>query len=280
MLSEGLEAFETIVSVPLAEPALVGEKVTVNVTLWFEVSVVGSVNPLTENAAPVTLAWDRVAGDPPVFVNVSDLPLLLPTWTLPKERVVGFAAIVAGVTPVPVSGILRLGFDPLEVMLMLPLAAPLAVGANSTVNVVLCPAFNVTGRVKPLRLNPLPLAVAAEMVRAVPPVLVKVSDLLELVPTCTLPKARLAGFAVSCPTATPVPEIERTTLPALVEKVTLPVKFPAPVGANVTLSEAVPLAWRVSGRARLPIVNPAPLKVAWLTVISVPPLLERVTLIV
>ena len=79
MLSGELDASETTDTDPLAEPALVGAKVTVNVTLWFEESVVGKVNPLTENAAPVTLAWDMVTEVPPVFVNVSDLLLLLLT---------------------------------------------------------------------------------------------------------------------------------------------------------------------------------------------------------
>ena len=71
----------------------------------------------------------------------------------------------------------------MEVMLTLPLAAPLALGANSTLKDVLCPAFRVTGTVKPVRLNPLPLAVAAEMVSALPPVLVNVSERLLLLPT-------------------------------------------------------------------------------------------------
>ena len=44
---------------------------------------------------------------------------------------------------------LRLGFAPLEVMLTLPLAAPLAVGAKVTVNDVLWPALNVKGKVSP-----------------------------------------------------------------------------------------------------------------------------------
>lgn len=79
MLSGELDASETTDTVPLAELALVGAKVTVNVTLWFVESVVGKVNPLTEKAAPVTLAWDMVTEDPPVFVTVSDLLLLLPT---------------------------------------------------------------------------------------------------------------------------------------------------------------------------------------------------------
>lgn len=91
----------------------------------------------------------------------------------------------------------------------------------------------------------------------------------------------LEGFAVSCPGTTPVPETGKTTLlEPLVAKVTLPVKLPLPVGANVTLSEAVPPACSVSGSERLLVENPAPLKVAWLTVISVPPELDRVTLLV
>ena len=71
----------------------------------------------------------------------------------------------------------------MEVMLALPLAAPFVVGAKSTVNEVLWPAVSVKGKDKPLRLNPVPLAVAAEIVRLVPPVLVRVSDKLVLLPT-------------------------------------------------------------------------------------------------
>jgi len=89
---------------------------------------------------------------------------------------------VPGVTPVPVSGMLKLGFEPFDVMLTFPLTGPLAVGLKVTVNEVLCPAGNVKGKVSPLRLNPAPLALAAEIVRLVPPVLVSVSGKLELLP--------------------------------------------------------------------------------------------------
>ncbi len=71
----------------------------------------------------------------------------------------------------------------MEVMLTLPLAAPLVVGEKSTANEVLWPAVNVKGKDKPLKLNPVPLAVAAEIARLVPPVLVSVSDKLVLLPT-------------------------------------------------------------------------------------------------
>src|ERR1017187_5098028 len=102
---------------------------------------------------------------------------------LPKARLVGFAIKSPCVTPVPESGMLKLGFKPFEVMLTLPLAAPLVVGANFIVNDVLWPAFNVKGKVSPLRLNPPPLAAAAEMVRLDPPELVSISDKLVLLPT-------------------------------------------------------------------------------------------------
>ena len=72
---------------------------------------------------------------------------------------------------------------PVDVMLTLPLAAPLAVGEKSTVKDVLWPAVSVTGKDSPLKLNPVPLAAAAEIVRLVPPVLVSASDKLALLPT-------------------------------------------------------------------------------------------------
>src|ERR1700691_5261411 len=96
---------------------------------------------------------------------------------------VGLAVNVPCVTPVPERGMLKLGFDPLEVMLTLPLAAPAALGEKSTENEVLCPAAKVTGRDSPLKLNPVPLALAAEIVRLAPPVLVRVSDRLVLLPS-------------------------------------------------------------------------------------------------
>jgi hypothetical protein len=194
MLSGELEAFDTTDRLPLAAAALVGVKVAVNVTLWFVVSVSGKVNPLSEKTAPVRFACVIVTDDPPVLVRVSlnDFEVLI--WTLPNARLVGFAVSAPGATPVPESGMLKLGFEPVEVMLTLPLAVPLAVGLKSTVNDVLWPAVNVRGKDRPLRLNSVPLAVAAEIVRLVPPVLVRVSLNDFEVSTWTLPKPMLVGF--------------------------------------------------------------------------------------
>ena len=140
------------------------------------VRVVGKVNPLMENAAPVTFAPVIVTEEPPVLVSVSCKLALLPTWTLGKARLVGFALNMPGVTPVPESGMVSVEFEALEVMITLPLAAPAATGANFTVNEVLWLAFKVRGSVSPLKLNPLPLTEAAEMVTLVLPVLVRVTD--------------------------------------------------------------------------------------------------------
>jgi hypothetical protein len=98
------------------------------------------------------LAAEIVVVTPPVLVTVSDLLLLLPTWMLPKARVDKLAESVAGVTPVPDNGMLRLGFDPSDVMLTLPVDDPVDVGANNTLNEVLSPAARVSGKVRPLRL--------------------------------------------------------------------------------------------------------------------------------
>jgi hypothetical protein len=118
---------------------------------------------------------------------------------LPNERLDGFAESAPCATPVPDSGMLKLESDPFDVMVTVPLADPLKVGANATLKDVLCPAVSVKGSDSPLRLNPAPLAAAAEMVRLVPPELVSVSLSDFDAFTCTLPNARDVGFAPKAP---------------------------------------------------------------------------------
>ena len=79
---------------------------------------------------------------------------------------VGFAAKVPAVTPVPESGMLKEGLDASLVIAMLPVALPAAVGANVVVKEALCPALRVAGRLRPLILKPVPLADACVMVIA------------------------------------------------------------------------------------------------------------------
>ena len=118
------------------------------------------VNPLTLNADPVTLACEMVTLTLPELVSVPERLLLLPTCTVPKGRLAGFDATVPAETPDPESEMLIVGFDPLLAMLMLPLAKPLACGANATVKVALWPGERVIGSDSPVRLKPLPVGVA------------------------------------------------------------------------------------------------------------------------
>lgn len=119
---------------------------------------------------------ETVTALPPLFVIVSDRDLLVPVVTFPKLRDVEATEIAPGVTPVPESATLALPV--LEVMLTLPLAAPVAVGANETEKLADCPAFSVTGRARPVTLYPAPVAETADTVTAVPPLLVIVSDIV------------------------------------------------------------------------------------------------------
>jgi len=183
MLRLGFAPLEVMLTLPLAAPPAVGANSTVNDVLCPAFNVTGTVKPPRLNPLPLAVAAEMVRVDPPEFVSVPERDFEVPVCTLPKLKLEGFGDSWPCATPVPDKATVRLGFDALEVMLTLPLAAPLAVGANSTVKDVLCPAFSVTGGVNPLRLNPLPLAEAAEMVTALPPVLVSVSERLLLLPT-------------------------------------------------------------------------------------------------
>lgn len=200
---------------------------------------------------------------------------------MPKVRLVGLAASDPGVAPVPESGMLRLGFDPFEVMLMLPLTVPVAAGAKRAEKVAFCPAFRVNGSVSPLRLKPLPVAAAAEIVRLVPPELVSVPESDFEAPVATLPKLRLVGFATKSPAVVPVPESGRLTLPCapVVVNVTLPLKVPLLVGAKIMEAEVLFPARSVIGNVMLPMVNPAPLRAAWSMMRSAVPLFEIVTFV-
>ena len=70
-----------------------------------------------------------------VSVSVSDFEV--PSCTFPNARLLGLAVSAPCVTPAPESGMLKLEFEPFDVMFTLPLTEPLAVGLKSTVNDVL-----------------------------------------------------------------------------------------------------------------------------------------------
>ena len=84
------------------------------------------------------------------------------------------------------------------VALMVP---SLDAGEKTTLIVALCPAARVKDEARPLRLNPFPVIVPPETVKADFPELPNFRVWVELVPARTLPKLMLEGLTVSCPLA-------------------------------------------------------------------------------
>jgi hypothetical protein len=220
-----------------------------------------------------------VTDEPPVLLNTCDFVLLLPTCTLPKLRLVGFALSVPGAVAVPESETVKVGFEALLVMVRLPVGVPAVVGANTTLNDLLAPAARVRGNVRPLTLNPAPVAVACEMVTLDPPLLVTVSERVCVAFTSTLPKLKLGLVAASAPAVLAVPDrgMERVEFEALLVRVTLPVGVPAVVGANTTLNDLLAPAARVNGTVMPLRLNPVPVAVACETVTLDPPVFVTVS---
>jgi hypothetical protein len=264
--------------VPAAVPLVCGLNRTENDALCPEASVSGNDRPLRANSELLELLELTVTLEP-LAVSVPERLWLAPTVTLPKVIVVGFTASCPGLAPLPESGIDTVALLPFEEITIDPEAAPLACGANATLNVRLCPAFSVVGTLMPVMVNPAPLAVTCEMLTVDPPELVNVSDFVRLAPSCTAPKSMLAGFAPTIPGVTPTPDIgtlSREFVAVLVIAI-LPVTLPLADGANVTEKLVLWPAARVTGRVRPLTLNPDPLATAWVTVTLEPVPLVRLT---
>lgn len=102
-----------------------------------------------------------------------------------------------GTTPFPDNVIVVGEFVALLVSVTFPLAAPPAAGMKTALNVVDCPAFSVSGSVRPVVEKPLPVTPELEMVTLVLPVFVTVIACEFIAPTVTSPKFTLVGLALS-----------------------------------------------------------------------------------
>ncbi len=145
------------------------------------------------------------------------------------------------------------------VMETLPVALPVAEGANCPLNVVFCPAASVSGTDKPVMLKPVPEVLAAEMVTLAVPELLNVKVCVPLPPTSTLPKLKLEGLAVSVP-CTPVPlnAIAAGDPGALLLMEMLPEVLPVDAGKNCTVKEILEPALIVCGKFNPVKLNPVP----------------------
>jgi hypothetical protein len=126
---------------PLTAPPEVGANVTVKVAACPGVSIMPLETPLALNPAPLVVTLEIVMFEFPLFVTDVDSELLLPSFTLPKERLVGLAASDSVcVAPVPERPIVSDDGVPFVASVMLPVTDPEDDGVNTALNVMLPPA--------------------------------------------------------------------------------------------------------------------------------------------
>jgi hypothetical protein len=181
----------------------------------------------------------------------------------------------AAATPVPDSVIAAGEFVASLAMLTLPFTSPAAAGANCAVMVTDWFGVSISPEVTPLSLYPVPDTVTLEIVTFEFPLLVSVVVNELLLPTLTLPNARLDVLSPRTRVAaTPVPlsEIVVGELGALLTSVMDPVTLPAALGPNTALNVAALPAAIVTGAVIPVVLKPAPETVSdEIVTVAVPP---------
>ena len=159
----------------------------------------GKDGPLTEKL--LCMGWNPVRVSLPslTLVNWTEIVLLLPAATCPKETAEGCAVSCTAFIPVPASVNWRVRLDALLVIYTVPPFQPVWVGANCTVRLVLCPDPSTTGRERPGTLKaPLPTMRTDEIVTEVVPVLVTPTICCSELPKETSANLRCPVEVTSC----------------------------------------------------------------------------------
>lgn len=133
-----------IVSVPVALPEAFGSKFTVYCAVWFGARVSPAAEPLKLNPVPETVTLEMFALVLPLLVTVTDCVPALPTFTLPKLKLVALGVNpIVEATPFPLSGTELVAVEALLSIAIDPESVAALVGLNSAVKVALLPAPSV-----------------------------------------------------------------------------------------------------------------------------------------
>ncbi len=177
---------------------------------------IGKVIPLRLNPEPVTVADETVRLAPPVLLSDPDWVTVEPVTPV-RLILTGLDESCPGAMPVPdkltlTVEVCALRFDELPFVLItekvkdtLPVADPVACGAYATVTCALPPPAMVMGAANPLNENALPPTAACEIEMFQLLAFVRTMDCLPELPTTTLPKLTVVGFAANCPAANTEP---------------------------------------------------------------------------
>lgn len=242
--------------------------------------MVPAATPLALNPAPEVVTPEIVMFEFPVFWMVTLSELLLPTLTLPKLKLEGFAVIAdVAATPVPLNAIARGDPGALLVIDIEPLALPAADGAKAVSNATLPPAATVCAE-SPVWLKPAPVTVTCEIVRLAVPVFFNVIACELLVPTTTLPKLALDGVTATCG-CVPVPlnGIASGEPGALLLIEILPLALAVDAGANPAVNNALCPALMVRGVDNPLMLKPDPVTLVAEMVMPAVPVFFNVMLV-
>jgi hypothetical protein len=141
-------ALLAMLTLPAKLPTVVGANTALNVAVPLGATLV-VLRPFTEYPTAPMLTCEMASVVVPVFVIVKVWDFVWPSITLPKLKLAGLTDNPA-CAPVPLSAIVAGEPEALLVRLTLPLAAPAAVGANTTLNVRVWDGFSVAGTLTPL----------------------------------------------------------------------------------------------------------------------------------
>jgi hypothetical protein len=195
-----LDELLLIVICPLAVPVAVGRNCTCMVIDCVGFSVTGKLPPTIVKPVPVIAAELTVTGAVPVDVSVNDWVVDVFTVTLPKLRLPALSVNWGLGTAVLVPFRATTDVEPVNELLLIvicPLAVPVAVGRNCTCSVTACVGFSVIGKLPPTIVKPEPVMVAELTVTGAVPVEVSVNDWVVAVFTVTLPKLKVAELTVN-----------------------------------------------------------------------------------
>ena len=256
-------ALSVMVTTPVRTPLAVGVKVTAIVQVFAAATGVEieQVEPASRAKSPLAARAVMESALVPVLVSVTDCAVaVVPITVLPKVRLEGVSVTPAAV-PVPLSAIFCVPPLALSVMVTTPVRTPLATGLNAAAIRQVVPAgtgLDVEQVVLESRTKS-PLDSKAVIESGLVPALVNVTDCAAaVVPTTVLPNVRLEGVSET-PGAVPVPVSAAVFVPLLEAILSVPLRTPVAVGANVTPTTHVALALSALAVEQV-VVGPSTLK--------------------
>ncbi len=209
---------------------------------------------------PAAFMAEMVSFAFPLFVRVMLSELVVPSFTFPKLKLVGFApSSTLAATPVPPNAIASGELGALLTSVTDPETPPEVDGVKTVLNVAVFPAATVSGALNPELLKPVPVTAACEIIRLALPPFETVTVCELLLPTTTFPNAALDGATAIC-ACVPVPlnAIAMGAPGALLANEMLPLVPPADDGVKLAENPTLWPALNVVGVDSPAMAKPVP----------------------